>query len=261
LEAGIIRYLDNFNPSFLFAPKIQSSLYNLANFGYFHLLELVLLIAGLWVIANKMERPKKLVLFAWVLLSALAAAPLNYASQITRILPLVPAVIIIASFGWQTLWPKLGWLIGLFYAGSLFLMVWSLFAVLPTDNLLIRQPNYREMVLSAYKLKDQYPKIYVSNNLKTPYIYFLWYGRVEPSVYQTRGHVRGEKGTVLDDEFANFVFLGFSPELFVKEPEGLFIGHSGDFPEAVKVIKKIGCEETPQTECIWFGVSPQYNKL
>jgi 4-amino-4-deoxy-L-arabinose transferase-like glycosyltransferase len=289
-QEGVLRYLDNFSPSFLFAPKTYSSLYNLPNFGIFPFFELIFFIIGLFVLfgnsivipdrpktgsgiyKNKfinidsgseagmtkkikpgMTREKKIFLVSWLVLAPLPAAPITFAPQITRILPIVPVIVIITSFGLVKVWERFPGLVALVYIGSIFLLLWSLFIVLPTDNIIVRQPYYQQMVREAYKIKGEYQKVYVSNSLKMPYIYFLWYGNYDPVVYLARGRLRGGSGLNPEDEFANFSFLQFSLQIFQKKGRNLYIGQPDDFPQNISVINKIGCETNDREECIWFG--------
>lgn len=246
-----LRYLDNFSPSFLFAPK-EPSMHYIPNFGSFPWFEIVFFLVGIFVIGRKLDKGKKIILASWFFLVALPTAPLYTAPYITRILPIIPLIILPISFGLSFFWQKFSLLIIGIYGFSFLYLLYSLFWLLPAENGKVWQVGYREMVEKAYQVKDKYEKIYVSNSLQRPYIFFLWYPKYNPVLYQPQGKKRGGSGLSPEVELENFSFRHFSPEIFEKKENNLYIGKPEDFPEKGQVLEEIGCGEEERQECFWF---------
>jgi len=249
LENGVSHYLDNFHPTYLFSPTVFSTQFQTPNDNYFHLFDLLLFILGIVTIFSKLDRKKKLFLLFWFLLVPLPTTFVAAAPKITRVLPLIPVIIFVSAFGWEKLWNKSKWLVIIPYGLTTILFFYSFFGLFNFENAKYWQTGYREMVNKA--LVSGANKIYVSNSLQLPYIYFLWYGKVDPLKYLAQGGTKTGNILAADNTFDNFVFHGLTEEIFTKATDrDLFIGYPDDFKDFGHIVDRVGC--VAKQECIFF---------
>jgi 4-amino-4-deoxy-L-arabinose transferase-like glycosyltransferase len=248
LENGISHYLDNFHPTYLFSPTVFSTQFQTPNDNYFHLFDLVLVFVGVLTIFSKIDRKKKLFLLSWLLLAPLPTTFVEAAPKITRVLPLIPVVIFISAFGFERLWNKSKWLVIIPYGLTIIMFFYSFFRLFNFENAKFWQTGYKEMVDKALAYNT---KTYVSNSLQLPYIYFLWYGKIDPVEYLKQGGTRTGNILAADNTVDNFVFHGLTKEIFDNASDkDLFIGYPDDFRSFGHVVDRVGC--VAKQECIWF---------
>lgn len=102
------------------------------------------------------------------------------------------------------------------------------------------QYGYQEAVPEAQKIIPEYKKIIVSNSpfMDQSYMFFLFYLKYPPSVYQEEAKV-ASGGFRENHTFGKFEFRPIVWEKEEKNKNILYIGRENDFPLGVNVLRKI----------------------
>jgi len=94
------------------------------------------------------------------------------------------------------------------------------------------QYGYQSAVESVKKIESNYQKIIVSNQapLDQSHMFFLFYLKFDPLIYQKSGTNRG---------FSKYVFKPIKWDQEEKSPEILYVGRPKDFPENFQPLKTV----------------------
>ncbi|MEK7090948.1 MAG: hypothetical protein AAB887_00390 [Patescibacteria group bacterium] len=211
------RYLNHLSPYFLFfAGDWQNLRHSVPYYGYFHLPEILTILIGLVVLLRTNNQLTKL-LIAWLLLAALPSTLSRDLVSGVRSLPLLVPLIIISGIGLAQLFRHRF----LLYSYTLILLF---FFVYYLDLFYVHSPNFTAAdMLYPYKpaltlIKQhlgEYQRVIISDKLGQPYIFTLFYLRIDPLEYQRQSQLtanpQGDVGHV--DRFDQFVFRPlFLPE-------------------------------------------------
>jgi len=191
------RYFNHFSGRFLFFEGDWSTLrHGPPYMGVLYFLDFLFLLTGTYYLVRQNSNQSKFIWF-WLLISPLPAALSRDSIQATRSLNMVlPLMIIIGCGMYQIyLWLRNQKKI-IFIVGSLWLMVGYLWCfVYYLDQYYIHYPiqssqywqyGYKNIVNEIYPSKNNYSKIIFTQKYGQPYIYWLFYSRYEPRVYQAK---------------------------------------------------------------------------
>lgn len=198
------RYLNYFQPDFLFFNGLNMTTTGTLGIGVLYLYELPWLILGIVEIVKKKIVNKGLIII-WILLGIIPASLTNNEQNSGRSLIILPMLILIISFGairfFQTMdrlknrYLKVGLRSGyIFFIGIILIQSFLVFSVhFPLQRGEAFMEGTKETVLYALANKDKYREIvydpyrgieapYIVN---IPYMYILFYSQYEPNFYQT----------------------------------------------------------------------------
>lgn len=180
-------YVSTYSPSFLFDKGGEKLLHNIGNFGNFYLFDALLLVIGF--IGMLFEREKRLdILILWFVVGPIPSAITTDAPSSTRLFLMLPAFILVASYGAHTI---LKYLSGknYFYKAALAFLVLAFFVnvIYFLDSYFIHM-NYHKARDFHYgykqvvQLADKYPsyKVVMYDPTNFPYISFLFYDKYDP---------------------------------------------------------------------------------
>ncbi|MBI4099500.1 glycosyltransferase family 39 protein [Candidatus Microgenomates bacterium] len=177
-------YLRHFSLNFLFITGDGQNRHHAPDMGLLYLWELPFLLAGGYFLA--VRRPNWLPFFGvWFLAAPVAAALANDAPHAVRSLLFLPTFQIVTAYGLiktlKTL-KILKLLIVFFALGNIFYFLHQYFIHLSVEAAPAWQFGYKQMVKKVLAIENQYNRIYVTNAYDQPYIYFLFYGRIDPVI-------------------------------------------------------------------------------
>ncbi len=227
-------YFKHFSYTFLFTDQGLPERYKVPNIGLLYLIELPFLILGAWFLFKKDKKIAGLLL-GWILLTPLGSAlTFDDVPNLQRTLIIFPALTIIIAFGFlgffslikgnfarRTLFFSVSFL--LFFNVLFYLHEYYIHASVYRPW--IRQEGYEELVASVNKLLPDYKKAVITDRDSSPTIFFLLYGKYDPSLFQKQ-----TKGTKMKDfDRINFANYEFSQEqcpltYIKKEGETTFTG-------------------------------------
>lgn len=243
------RYLNYFDPVFLFAKGSKFTLPGAPDVGLLHIYEAPFFFFGLWVIFFRgryfSSDNFKLIVF-WFLVGPLVASLTNNEQHALRSLVWIPIPQLMVGAGMLFVWEILSkhlFFNKCFYA---FLGLFVVFASLVYffEIYLIHFPihfseywdyGWKEAVKFAWVHQREYKEIVIDPDfgsqgpytVGTPYLYVLFYGKYPPKLFQEDpGRLKGSSSV----DFANFIFRPiYWPEDRGKK-ETLFIGSPWSLP-------------------------------
>lgn len=198
------RYLDYFDLNFLFVDGMEFTMDKAPDLGLLYLFELPLFAIGLFVIFVKRRflelRERQLVLL-WFLLGPLAASLANNAFHPLRFLIAVPVPHLFSAVGFFVLWEKIKDLrLKKIFLGVSFSAVVVSLLYFVNLYFLHYQLIFSEFMMDGWKdaakyalfQKDKYQEVVIDPRfgtqgpytVGTPYLYVLYYGKVDPEEFQ-----------------------------------------------------------------------------
>lgn len=187
-------YLKSFSPEFLFLKGGGNLQHNIPNFGNLYVWELPFILFGMFFVFHKKIRWRYFLLF-WFLLSPIPAAITRDAPHSARMLSILPLPQILGAFG-------LVEIIALFKDKRIknYFLIIALFAlqinfVLYLDRYFTHFPQaaevywgggYKDLISKISKISGQYNEIVMDRPDYSPYIYFLFYKKIDPTDYQQK---------------------------------------------------------------------------
>lgn len=199
----IQRYLNYFQPDFLFFTGLNMTISGSLGAGVLYLFELPTLILGIVKLIRN-EVPNRYIIVLWILIGIIPASLTNNEQSAVRSLTILPAIIILNAIGLFVLInfifsiKKTSVKIG---AGFIYLTLVAVFLIQTFLVFAVHFPQERgeafmegtkESVLYAINNKDKYQEIVYDPNrgieapyiVNIPYMYILFYSKYNPAIFQ-----------------------------------------------------------------------------
>jgi len=234
---GILgRYLNYFSGRFLFFEGDWSSLrHSSANVGYLLFAEIPVLILGLFQLFKKRKNKEAAFFLFWLFLAPIPAAITRDSVHGVRALNLIIPLVVVLGFGLSFLikYFKLIFIFIVFpvYLYSMLIYINSYYV----QNLFVNAKNYFYGYREVVKELDAIGKnkaIVFDQSFDQPYIFFLFYQRIEPSIYQEQVDfsevISGDVGFV--NKLNNILFRPITWENDKELKNTLIVGKAVKFP-------------------------------
>jgi 4-amino-4-deoxy-L-arabinose transferase-like glycosyltransferase len=218
-------YFSHFDPNFLFLDKSIDK-YRAPDVGLLYLFELPLLLIGLYMLVRKRDSASA-ILFWWILVAPVAAAFTLQLPHPVRTLVFLPALQIVSAVGLITLWEKLRHariVIILIILLSITYYLHQYYIVFPVEDAKYWYTGRREMTEKINALKGSYDTVYVSDYLDFPYIFYLYYGHIDPMVYMRQGGTVSGGFEENRNHVGNVIFRTVDTSLLKPQKKILFVG-------------------------------------
>lgn len=253
------RYLDYFDPNFLFVKGMGYTLSNAPDIGLLYLIELPFFVLGFYLLVFKkylISFKYRLIILSWLVLGPIAASLANNAQHALRSLTWIPIPQFFAAVGLFYIYGKIKvtyrkiiivlYFLFLFFGLGYFINLYTVSYQLFSSE--FAMDGWKEAAKFALANQDKYKEVVIDPRfgtlgpytVGTPYLYILFYGQVDPVLYQADPR---RKEFETSSNFQNFTFR----EINWAEGEGsdknkkdvLFIGSGWVLPaEDDKVAKK-----------------------
>ncbi len=250
----INHYLDNLSPHFLFIKGDGNPKFSTQDVGQMYLWEMPFLIAGVLLLFKKKEG-KWWVIPCWLLLGIIPAATARETPHALRIEASLPTFQIITAYGFlHILKMFISMKSNMLNLGSKFLIICVVILIVflnsfyylynyhtfyPTEFSGEWQYGYKNAVQFAQDKYTDYDRIFVTEGLGRPYIYFLFYTKYNPTQFRDDSLITREAlGFVHVERFGKYHFakdLSLIPKK--DEEKVLYIDVPGKIPEGAKVVK------------------------
>jgi 4-amino-4-deoxy-L-arabinose transferase-like glycosyltransferase len=207
--AFLKNYISQFTPQFLFTSGDPNGRQSPRGMGLLYLWEIPFLITGLYVIFKYFSSPIKIVLLTWLLAAPLPAALSIPTPHALRALNILPIPQITAAIGAVYLFFTFTKSIRKLYVVLLFLLISFFFVKFvnlynytnSVSNVADWGDGYKQLTRYVFANGASYDKVLISGHYWEPYVYFLFYNKYDPRLYQESGTSNG---------FGKYVFGGTS---------------------------------------------------
>lgn len=248
----INNYVSHFSFDFLFRDKAFPTRMTIFGAGNMHLVELLFLLFGMYMIVTRRSR-YHILIGLWILLAPIGSS-MTYddVPNMQRTLLMQPALGITVAFGIYALLSKVRShkmvilpVIGLaaLYLFNMLQYLDAYYVHQPIQSAQFRNAGYSELVSEVVKMKANFKRIVITNAESAPSVFFLFYTAYDPISYQ-RESVSADKNKSDSIYFSTYEFesddcplnsrLGFkkavpyTPKpLSVSDRESLFIQFRG----------------------------------
>lgn len=181
----------NFEGRFLFVKGDANPRLSILQMGELYPIELPLLILGCWYLFSY-RRKTGATIVLWMIISVIPAATAKEVPHALRIASILPSYQIIASLGLVYLFNLIKYrkikignfvsvLLPLGYVFCIYYYLHNYYFHYPQESDSAWQYGYKEMVQKVAKIEGNYDRIFVTNALGRPYIYFAFYNKISTS--------------------------------------------------------------------------------
>lgn len=249
-------YLSHFDLNWLFISG-DISRHHASNMGLLYLFELPFLFIGIYcLVFGKFDKKTKFLVFSWFLIAPIPASITSGVPHAVRTLNFLPTFQIFTAIGivfalqkisnikYQISNIQIKYLIFtlsiLFFIFNFFYYLNQYFVQQNYFNAADWQYGYAKIIPEMQKIESNYKKIIISNEppMDQSYMFFLFYLKYLPSLYQTEG--RNASGGFKENHF--FGKYEFRPIAWNSENRNnnvLFIGRPIDFPKDITSLHTI----------------------
>lgn len=183
-------YFSHFSPGFLFFGDDPNPRHRTIYHGNLYLIEIPLLALGLWLLLKQKNNKSKCFLVAWLLIAPIPAAFAREFPHGLRALLMLPAIVSLSAIGLASVlklrFAKL--IIPLALVLSITNYLFTYYVVYPQTNSRSWAYGYKQAQEQSQTLESSYDRIIFSGNYWKPYIFYLFYNRVDPDFYIHQGN-------------------------------------------------------------------------
>lgn len=190
-QVFIENYLSHFSPVFLFFSGDPIGRHSVPGMGELYIFLIPFIFTGLVILVKKKEREYKLLL-AWFLFAPIPASIANPSPHALRDITSLPLWSTISALGIMAYARSkinfkiklTGFLIvGIVAAYNIATYFHLYYVHYPKEKAVDWSVGVKEMISYVESHKENYSRIYITNNYAIPYIYFLFYTKYDPKQY------------------------------------------------------------------------------
>lgn len=187
----IDHYLDHFSPQYLFLTGDINPRFSSQKMGQLYLVEIILIFLGLLYLFKSKRKFFYFILF-WILLSPITASVARETPHALRTLHILPALILTSSYGMLYIFDQVKKVKLKKILGSVFLSLLLIqFVIFYFDYIYFYpqkfadnwQDGYRQMSESLKNIKNDFPRILVTDEYGRAYANLLYYWQYSPEDY------------------------------------------------------------------------------
>jgi 4-amino-4-deoxy-L-arabinose transferase-like glycosyltransferase len=241
LNMFIRGYVNAFSPEFLIFKGGTNLQHNIPNFGNMYIWEFPFMILGLAVLFHKKMEARWL-LFYWFLISPLPAAITKDAPHSARMLAFLPLPQILVAIGvFVTVTYCFKFRLNTLIVGVLVVIVFlnvesffdRYFIHFPVISEAVWGGGYKEIVSYVHDHRSEYTHVLMDRPEFSPYIYFAFYERIDPTVLQTsiERYPEDKEGFQHVKQIAGVTFKQLDWTDDVHRPDTLIISWTEGMPE------------------------------
>lgn len=242
-------YLDHYNPDFLFLHGDGGRQHHAVDVGMLYLFDLPLLLIGFVYVCRNLHR-RTLLLLAFMLIAPLPSAITTGTPHPVRAIAMLPVFIILSAAGIIYLLDAVSRLkyrllqIRISYAifGVLFLVTMvnityyfhQYYVHTPVEYGDFWQYGYKDALKIAKQNENKSDHIVITYKYDQPYIYYLFYNKIDPSWYQKNWNFTGNgQMPRFERRIGKYIFrnINWGPDQLMKNT--LFIGSPDEIPQNV----------------------------
>ena len=244
-------YFDFLNPTFLFYSGDVNPRFSLQDNGELFWFELPILLLGFYLVVKEKNK-SAITILVWFILAPVAAATAHETPHALRAESYLPIFQVIEGFGGVFLisqlkkikWGKFLILFYIFWIITTFYIFWhDYFTHFPVTYSGVFQYGYKQAVIDAKKIDNNYDLVLFSDHYGRAYVYYLFYSKYNPSDYwKNKVETEDIFGFYTVKSIGKYVFFRDSDNILPLENKYkkiLFVAPPKEMPAGVKIIKKI----------------------
>jgi len=242
-QAYVKHYLDHFDPTFLFISGDVNPRFSTQQVGQLYLWDIVFLGVGI-VMLIRLKQGRWWLLFVWFAIGIIPAATARETPHALRIETVLPTAQIIVAYGFvSALWlfkqKKFKAIVLLIILGiNMWYFLYGYTTHYSKQYSGEWQYGYKQAAEMIREKQTQYDAIYVTSQIGRPYIYFLFYNKVDPEIFRKDSDIKRDTfGFVSVDRYQNMYFGKDLPE--VKNKNNLYINTPQLVPPDAKVLNTV----------------------
>ncbi len=233
----ISAYIDHFNLPYLFLKGDVYIRHNAHGMGILYLGDLFFIILGIYELLRSSQKDGRFVIFLWFFVAPLASALTKGTPHAVRSLLYLPTYQIFSALGCLSAYSyaksrgmKILKIVIIFLLPVNFLYYLDLYHIhTPFEVSQAWQYGYKQAMAYVKENQGRFSKVIFTNKYDQPYIYFLFFNKIDPFWYQ---EVWNNKKPSQDlRSFDKYEFRRINWETDDDLREVLIVGSSGDPPE------------------------------
>lgn len=243
-------YLDHFNFDFLFLTGDAPGRHHAQGMGMLYLFELPFILIGIIFLIRQINRYVSVV-FLLYLTAPLASAITSGTPHAVRALAYLPTYQIIAAAGmYEILYlfknakkplpvlPLFQYFIVIVFMVNIFYYLRTYYFHTPIEYSQWWQYGYKQVVAEVSRIAERYDRIIVTYAYDQPYIYFLFYNKVDPYWYQSQWH--GEEIRRAERKYGKYEFRYLDWEKDSQLQKTILVGTPEEIPaDAPGLVKEV----------------------
>lgn len=245
-------YLSHFSPKWLFLTG-DNARHHAPDMGMLYLWELPFILWGMYAVTKNGGRIAA-ILWGWLFIAPLAAAPTTELPHGIRTLVFLPVFQIFAAFGIGRALTRIRYHLsqgkqllsagigvfavfyGLFIGANILYYAHMYFGHTNIEYSKYWQYGYKEAVEYAQSVRGNYKKIVVSTDLEQPHMFFLFFMRYDPVKYLAQGGTASGGFREVKNRFDIYEFRPIDWDEENHDGSVLYIGTPLEIPSPVKTI-------------------------
>ncbi len=249
-ESYLKHYFDFFNPQYLFFTGDINPRFSSQDSGELYLLELPLLLIGIYTLA-RWKKKESIFIAIWFVLAPVAAATARETPHALRSETFIPTYELLIALGTVTLLSlathlkkyirRTIYVLFICFVGiTFFIFQHNYYNHFPKIYSYDWQYGYKEAVTYAESVKNNYDTIAFTDTYGRPYIYVLFYGNVSPQAYWKEGKVtRDVFGFYNVSGIGKYEFRNQLIQESDKRKKVLYVGDPKQIPSTLHIKKTI----------------------
>ncbi|MBI3282578.1 glycosyltransferase family 39 protein, partial [Candidatus Curtissbacteria bacterium] len=181
-------YASHFSPKFLFFADDPNPRHRTPYHGNFYLFEVATILLGLWLLVKFAGSKSTKLLIAWLLIAPIPAALARDAPHSLRAILMLAPLVVVSATGANEIFKKRPMTILVPIAALFFInYLIGYYLLYPQKDSGSWAYGHRELYSKLQELEANANSITVTGHYWKPYIFYLYYNKIDPSYYQREG--------------------------------------------------------------------------
>lgn len=243
-------YLDHFNPTFLFMEGDGGRQHHAVDMGMLYLWELPFIIIG-FIVCLLLSTRRSTLLLALFLIAPLSAAPTTGTPHPVRAIALIPAFHILTALGTlafiiflnqlynRNIKNIIASIAGLTLLFNISYYFHQYYVHTPIEYGDFWQYGHKELFQTIKQIEGKYDKIIVTYHYDQPYIFYLFYNKIDPASYQKMVQENSSEIGRMNRKIGKYEFHPINWGNDSISPNTLIVGAPNEIPENITPLHEI----------------------
>lgn len=192
LFESLHRYFSHYSPGFLFFGDDPNPRHHPPYHGNLYLYEIIFLPVGFWFLLKQKNNQTKFFIISLFIISPIPSAFSQESPHSLRTMQMLLPLVFTSSLGASHIFKKAGTKLIFIPIMICFFInyIYSYYRLYPIRDSAAWAYGYQQMIKDVSKLENDYDRIIVTGFYWKPYIFYLFFDKVDPAVYQANWDVQ-----------------------------------------------------------------------